>query len=136
MKAQAATLINRFLRTYRNIFSDKDFVRMVVKMGVKTSLEECREYLNTNGSIFTLKGNLYVTRAGAFTNCFFSFKPTRKEVEQNVFAAGGRCMPFVDPEMLPSSLRFLYKGEPLSQEIAEFDSCTAANMYALYGEEF
>jgi hypothetical protein len=136
MKVQAETLINRFLRTYRNIFSDKDFARMLVKMGIRASHEECEDYLNTNSCIFALKGNLYITRAGAFTNQFFSFKPTRKEVEQNIFVAGGRCMPFVDPEVLPSSLSFLYKGEELPQRIVELDSASAADMFALYGEEF
>lgn len=136
MKVQAETLINRFLRTYRNIFSDKDFSRMLVKMGIRASRDECEEYLDTNSCVFALKGGLYITRAGAFTNKYFSFKPTRKEVEQNVFAAGGRCMPFVDPEVLPSALSFVYKGEVLPQKFAEFDNGTAADMFALYGEEF
>jgi len=109
---------------------------MLVKIGVRASRDECEEYLNTSSCIFALKGGLYITRAGAFTNQFFSFRPTRKEVEQNVFAAGGRCMPFVDPEVLPSTLTFIYRGEALPQRAAEFDSRTAADLFALYGEEF
>lgn len=136
MKVQAETLINRFLRTYRAIFSDKDFARMLVKMGIRASRDECQEYLDTSSCVFALKGGLYITRAGAFTDKYFSFKPTRREVEQNVFAAGCRCMPFVDPELLPSALRFTYKGEILPQKLAEFDNGTAADMFALYGEEF
>ncbi|MCK9169285.1 MAG: hypothetical protein M0P01_02605 [Treponema sp.] len=136
MKVQAEVFINRFLRTYRNVFSDKDFSRMLVKMGIRVSHEECEEYLNTSSSIFALKSGLYVTRAGAFTNKYFSFKPSRKEFDQQFFAAGGRCMPFVDPEVLPSTLTFLYKGEVLQQMAAEFDSGTASDMFALYGEEF
>ncbi|MBP3709166.1 MAG: hypothetical protein J6I73_01970 [Treponema sp.] len=136
MKVQAETLISRFLRTYRDVFSNKDFMRMLVKMGVHASREECEDYLHTSSCVFALKDNVYITRAGAFTNQWFSFKPTRYEVEKNVFAAGGRCMPFVDPEMLPSALTFIYKGEMLAYESVEFDNGAAGDLFALYGSEF
>jgi hypothetical protein len=109
---------------------------MLVKIGIRASRRECEEYLQTNSCVFSLPEGLFITRAGAFTNKYFSFKPGRKEVEQNAFAAGGRCMPFVDPEVLPSTLVFSYKGETLPKVKVEFDSGTAADMFALYGEEF
>ena len=45
-------------------------------------------------------------------------------------------MPFVDPEMLPSSLTFTYKGEVLPPKIVTFASPDAADLFALYGAEF
>ncbi|MBQ9495346.1 MAG: hypothetical protein IJR50_06885 [Treponema sp.] len=136
MKVQAETLINRFIRTHSVAFSSKDFMRALAKMGVRASRRECEEYLATHSCIFAVSNGLYITRSGAFTKQFFSFKPTRFEVEQNVFAAGGRCMPFVDPEMLPSELTFLYNGKMLAQQTAEFDNGTAGDLFALYGSEF
>ena len=45
-------------------------------------------------------------------------------------------MPFVDPEMFPSSLTFTYKGEALPRKIVTFASPDAADLFALYGAEF
>ena len=136
MKAQAKTLIDRFLRTYRDVFSDKDFARILGKMGMRATRTICEDYLASSDCVFALDDGLYITRAGAFSNRVFSFKPTRYEVEHNCFAAGARCMPFVDPEMLPSALTFTYKGEVLPRKIVTFASPDAADLFALYGAEF
>ena len=136
MKAQAKNLIDRFLRTYRDVFSDKDFVRILGKMGMRTTRKICEDYLAASDWVFMLDDGLYITRAGAFSNRWFSFKPTRYEVEHNCFAAGARCMPFVDPEMFPSSLTFTYKGELLPRRIVPFASSDAVDLFALYGSEF
>ncbi|WP_315325114.1 hypothetical protein [Treponema socranskii] len=136
MKAQAKTLIDRFLRTYRDVFSDKDFARILGKMGMRATHTMCEDYLVSSDYVFMIDDGLYITRAGAFSNRWFSFKPTRGEVEHKCFAAGARCMPFVDPEMLPSSLTFTYKGELLSRRVAVFASTDAADLFALYGSEF
>ncbi|MBM7022112.1 hypothetical protein [Treponema sp. Marseille-Q4523] len=136
MKAQAKTLIDRFLRTYREVFSDKDFARILGKMGMRVTRTICEDYLASSDCVFALDDGLYITRAGAFSNRFFSFKPTRYEVEHKCFAAGARCMPFVDPEMLPSSFTFTYKGEVLPPKIVTFASPDAADLFALYGAEF
>ena len=136
MKAQAKTLIDRFLRTYREVFSDKDFARILGKMGVRATRTICEEYLVSSDCVFMIDDGLYITRAGAFSNRVFSFKPTRYEVEHNCFAAGARCMPFVDPEMLPSALTFTYKGEVLPRSVVKFASTDAADLFALYGAEF
>ena len=136
MKAQTKTLIDRFLRTYREVFSDKDFTRMLGKMGMRVTRTICEDYLASSDCVFMLDDGLYITRAGAFSNRWFSFKPTRYEVEHNCFAAGARCMPFVDPEMFPSSLTFTYKGEALPRKIETFASPDAADLFALYGAEF
>src|SRR5574344_3162362 len=128
MKVQFETLINSFLRTYRNIFTEKDFERMLVKAGIRISNEECAEYLESSSCVFALKGGLYITRAGAFTEKYFSFRPSRFETDKGIFAVGGRCMPFVDPEILPSSLSFTYKGEFLQKTAVEFDNTAAADL--------
>ena len=45
-------------------------------------------------------------------------------------------MPFVDPEMLPFALTFIYKGEILAEETVVFDNGAASDLFALYGIEF
>lgn len=136
MQQNADVQVTKFLRTYRSIFSEKDFERVLSRIGIKAERGECEDYLCTNGYTFALKGNLYITRAGVFTGRYFSFKPTRYEFEHGVFIPGDRCIPFVDPEVLPSELVFRFHGEILPKTEIEIDSSSAMDLFMLYGEEF
>lgn len=128
--------INRFLRTYRDVFSERQFSKLLSKFGLKVSREECMDYLRSSSCAFQLDENLFITRAGAFSDKWFSIKPTRAEVERKAFAAGGRCIPFVDSEMPSYSIKFRFNGRKLPKAVAEFDSGRAVDMFAQYGVEF
>lgn len=117
-------------------FTVRDFSRIITKMGIRATKNECYEFLAINPFVFQLTQNTFITRCAVFTGRYFSFKPTRKEVEQNIFVAGGRCIPFADPEMFPSMFTFFYNGKELPKMTGEFDAGAAADLHALYGVEF
>lgn len=125
-----------YLRTCLTLFSAKDFERNLRKLGIRTDVEECEFFLDTNSDVFALTNGLYITRAGVFTGKYFSIKPTKKELAEGVFVAGHRCMPFVDPDELPQMLHFFYKNKELPRKVMEFDSATAESFFFLAGEEF
>lgn len=129
-------MIDSFLRTCLSLFTIKDFERILLKMGIRADFNECETYLDTYSDVFALKNGMYVTRAGVFTNQYFSFKPTRKEVDFGVFIAGDRCLPFIDPDVISSSLRFTCKDSTLSRKVIEYGSNDASELFSLYGEEF
>ncbi len=136
MKIAADVFIRRFLRTCREPFSAKEFAAILSHTGIRSSVDECEEYLQSNEYVFALQDGLFATRACIFTGQPFSFRPTRREIEKGVFFAGHRCMPFADPEMLPSALTFEYRGRALPTKEVDFDSDAAFDLFALYGEEF
>lgn len=136
MKIPAEILIRQFIRSYPEPFSLKDFSSLLAKIGVKTTAQECVEYLSTCSNVFTLTNGMYITRAFAFSNEPFSFRPTRKEFDKGVFIAGHRCMPFVDPEILSNDIDFVYKGESLKVKVVEIDSPSLLDLFFLYGEEY
>lgn len=136
MEISTEQLLEMYLRTCLSLFSVKDFSRSIHKIGVRGGLDECKFYLESNPYVFALANGLYISRAGVFTDKFFSIKPTRKELDKGVFVPGHRCMPFVDPDMETQYLHFFYKGKELPQVVAEFDSVAAESFFFLVGEEF
>ena len=136
MTSTAEALIKRLLRTYKGIFSASDFAKVLTRLGVKTSVRDSTQYLESSQCVFPLKKRLYQTRAGAFTGACFSFKPTREELAKKVFVAGDRCLPFVDSDMLSNSLIFNYKGKQLKQRVIECTNYAAEDLFFLYGEEY
>lgn len=128
--------MTRFLRNYRDVFSAQDVTRMLNGLGMKISNEEVTDFLNTDQYVFPLEEHLYITRAGAFSGQFFSFVPTRQELDAGVFVPGDRCMPFVDPEVLSCSLSFEYNGRILPSTIFKTDCNTARNLFSFFGDEY
>lgn len=128
--------VDRFLRTYAEKFTIKDMIKFLGSVGVKVTAQECAALLGESPWVFTLAGGTYVTRAGAFTGEIFSIRPTAKEFEQGVLVPGSRCVPFVDGEMVSSTLSFFINGKKLPKKVGVFDCDTAIDIFQLYGEEY
>lgn len=136
MSSSSEKVAERFLRTYCQLFTARDMGRILSQMGIRASSRETEDFLETHPLVFPLEKEYYITRAGAFTGELFSIKPTSAEYAQNVLVAGDRCIPFVDSEMLSSSLDFYIDGIKLPKKVAQFDSDDAIDMFVLYGEEY
>lgn len=128
--------IKSFFRHYTDVFTSKDFSTFLSYQGEKWSLKNIRDFLENSFEVFSLGGGHFQTRAGFFTGKYFSFKPTRNEFDKKVFVPGGRCIPFVDSDILSCELKFFYKGKKLPQKVAAFPSELALDFFYLYGEEF
>ncbi|MBQ2551723.1 MAG: hypothetical protein II563_02600, partial [Treponema sp.] len=125
-----------FLRTYADKFSIRDMLKFFSSAGIKTTAQECQAYLDESPWVFALESGAYVTKAAAFTGEIFSIRPTAQEFEQGVLVPGSRCIPFVDSEVLSSSLVFFINGKRIPKKVGTFDSDTAIDMFQLYGEEY
>ena len=136
MKVTAENMVEKFLRTCMSPFTLEDFYDFVRKMGVKCDKEECEDFLLQNEDIFALNNGTYITRCGAFTGEYFSFRPSRKEIENKAFIVGHRCMPFADPEVLSCHYNFFYKQKLLPKTIVKYESREAADFFFLYGSEY
>lgn len=100
------------------------------------SLEELTDFLESDPRVFSLQKKMYITHAGAFTGKIFSITLTQKELENKVLIPGDRCVPFVDGEMLSSSLRFEFLGKRLGTKLLELDKSSALDLFTLFGEEY
>ncbi len=136
MNFKTQKLTDHFLRTFLDRFTVRDLYRFFSKIGVKASLRECTDYLESCPWVFPLENGTYITKAGAFTDELFSIRPTPQEYDQGLFVPGSRCMPFVDGEMLSSALQFYVDNELLPRKVGVFDSDKAIDFFILYGEEY
>ena len=136
MASSAEKVTEKFLRTYCQLFTARDMGKYLSQMGIRASSRETEDFLETHPLVFPLEKDFYITRAGAFTDELFSIKPTAREFAQDVFVAGDRCIPFVDSEMISSSLDFYIDGVKLPKKVVQFDSDDAIDMFVLYGEEY
>ena len=136
MKLDSNFLIDKFLRYNLNYFSAKDFVEIVSEHGMKIHVDEAMDFLQESPYVFELSNGLFLTRAGLFSDKYFSFKPSKLEVENGVFFIGHRCVPFVDFNVHSSALNFYYNGKKLSKKSVEVENSVALDMYSLFGEEY
>lgn len=136
MKNLKNIAINSFLRTFRDVFKRETLYKFVLDRGFKITMDEVYDILSSSPYVFELEDELFCTRAGVFTNRFFSICPTAEEIRKGVFVIGHRCMPFIDPEIISSSATFLYNEKRLNVKSVEFTRDVASRFFYLYGEEY
>jgi hypothetical protein len=78
----------------------------------------------------------YFSRAGIFSERYFSFVPTKTEVENGYLVIGHRIMPFADPEILPCDLHFFFCGDMITKKNVVVNSRDIYPLYQFYGEEY
>ncbi len=128
--------ISKFLRTQLKPFTLSDFSAILKKYGEKATKGEILEFLHTDDRVFSLENHRFITRAGAFTGCFFSFVPIQQELDQHLFVPGDRCIPFVDSEPHSCQLNFIYNGKKLPKKVMEIDCNTARDFFTFFGDEY
>ena len=134
----SAQVISFFLKNEKSVFTANDFCKYLKHYGVRITLSQATDLLRSSNIIFPLINDQFITRAGAFTNKYFSFKPSKEEVEKGYFLIGHRGMPFVNPEVNPDSFE-VYSGNGesiLLPESVTFSMNLAMDVFALFGEGY
>ncbi len=129
-------VVGEYLRYTQEIFTLEDFYRHIKANGIKISKEEASDLLHTSDFVFPLINNEFITRAGVFVGRWFSFRPTREEVEKGHFIIGHRCMPFVNPETSPDAIAVV-SGNNIIQPVSTVYSMNLAmDTFALFGDGY
>lgn len=130
-------IISDFLSQTQTVFTVDDFQRYLKSSGVKISKSEADDILHVSDFVFSLVDQQFVTRAGAFTGRWFSFKPTKEEIDKGYFILGHRCMPFINQETNPDSIIVHNDdGFAIIPEPVIFSMNVALDVFALYGEGY
>lgn len=136
MDLKATAVITSYFRSQLEIFTSEDFIRDLKKEGVKISKNQAEEVLHSSNYVFPLVNGQYVTRAGVFTERWFSFKPSKEEIEKGAILLGHRCMPFVNPEIPPDSITVKNSVYEVESSVTTFSMNLAMDVFALYGEGY
>lgn len=132
----AGDYIADYLRQTEDVFSVDDFHLFLKQNGIKLSKSDAEDILRSSDFVFSLVDKKFVTRAGAFTGRWFSFKPTKEEVEKGYFLLGHRCMPFINMEVSPDSITVFAKSGLVKSKPVKFSMNVAMDVFALYGEGY
>ncbi len=136
MNFEAVTVISSFLRSQDEIFTLESFYRYLRSKGVRLSKTDAEDILQSSNLVFSLVHDEYITRAGVFTGRWFSFKPSKEEVDKGYFLLGHRCMPFINPETSPDSIIVMTNDKLLEASSQTFSMNLALDTFSLYGEGY
>ncbi len=136
MDFKTNNIIEEYLTETLDVFTTDDFYKHLKACGVKVTKADASEILHISEYVFSLVNNEFVTKAGVFTGRWFSFKPSREEVEKGYIIIGHRCMPFVNPEVSPDSICVMSNGQIIESEAKTISMNLAMDTFALYGEGY
>ena len=136
MDFQTNSIIEEYLTQQLDVFTVDDFYRYLKSRGAKVSKADAKEILQVSEYAFSLVNNEFVTKAGVFTGRWFSFKPSREEIEKGSIIIGHRCIPFVNPELPPDSITVISEGSEVESKAGVFSMNLAMDTFALYGEGY
>ena len=86
------------------------------------SAEKILEFLRNSPNVYVDTEGKFCSRAGLFTSRYFSFVPTKMEIENGYLILGHRGMPFVDPEFLPNELHVFFCGDLVPKKVIEVNT--------------
>ena len=136
MDYRTNTIIEEYLTQQLDVFTVDDFYKHLKAQGIKLTKADAKEILQVSEFVFNLVNNEYVTKAGVFTGRWFSFKPSREEVEKGNIIIGHRCIPFVNQELPPDSICVMADGNVVESGADVFSMNLAMDTFALYGEGY
>ena len=136
MDYRTNNIIEEYLTQQLDVFTSDDFYRYLKSNGAKITKADATEYLHISEYVFPLVKNEFVTKAGVFTGRWFSFKPSREEVEKGYVLLGHRCIPFVNPELPPDDISVMAGGNDVEKESCVFSMNLAMDTFALFGEGY
>ena len=136
MDFRTNTIIEEYLTEQLDVFTPDEFYKYLKSKGAKVSKSDAAEILHVSDRVFSLVNNEYVTKAGVFTGRWFSFKPSREEVEKGYIIIGHRCIPFVNPDVPPDGICIMSDGEVVESTAETISMNLAMDTFALYGEGY
>ena len=136
MDFRTNNIIEEYLTEQLDVFTVDDFYKYLKSKGVKISKTDAAEILHVSEFVFSLVNNEFVTKAGVFTGRWFSFKPSREEVENGFIIIGHRCMPFVNPDVPPDAISVMSDGNVVESSAQTVSMNLAMDTFALFGEGY
>lgn len=125
-----------FLSRHEDVFTIDEFWKYLKENSVKLSKTEAEEIIRNSNQVFPLVDQKFVTRCGVFQNRWFSFKPSKEEVDKGYFLLGHRAMPFICNEVTPDNITVMVDEKEVPSEPVKFSMNQAMDTFALFGEGY
>lgn len=136
MERNIPKALDTFFRTHFNPFSIGDLKSFLADLKIKCTEDDIKSILYDNDFIFVLQDEMFISRAGAFTNRIFSFKPTLEEFQAGAFVPGHRFMPFLSPGEYPYNAKLIFNNISVPRSEVEITTNLAMDIHSLLGEGY
>lgn len=80
--------------------------------------------------------DVFLARHNFFSNKYFSILPSKFEINHGVLIPGHRCLPFVNPNVLPNDYTFGIGERTFAKKILNMHTNDVLDYYSLYGPEY
>ncbi|MDR2518597.1 MAG: plasmid pRiA4b ORF-3 family protein [Spirochaetaceae bacterium] len=97
---------------------------------------EISALLDSRNIAFPLDDRKWLTRRGCFQSAVFAITPSRLELLNGILIPGHRCLPFVNPGILPKDFLFFWDDTCVGTTVIEGAPEEFYPYYTLYGEEY
>lgn len=129
-------IIENYLKDKDTVFTLDEFLSYMKSKDIELPEIYANYLLGISDFVFSLADNKFITRACVFLGQFFSFKPSKDEIECGHFIIGHRCMPFANPDVTPDNICVLSNNHILKSELCKFPTKFALDRFALYVDEY
>lgn len=136
MDFNTSNIITSYFKQQDQLFTLVDFYKYLKSNGAKITKAEAEGVLRSSNYVFPLVNQEFITRAGVFTGRWFSFKPSKEEIEKGYILLGHRCVPFVDNSTGPDSISLAVDGRIITPATQSFSMNLAMDTFALFGEGY
>nr|MCR5400246.1 hypothetical protein [Treponema sp.] len=133
---EASYIFNEYFFLQQDIFTLDEFYHYVRSHGIRINKTQCNDILHSSDYVFSLINNEFITRSGVFVGRWFSFMPSKEEVQKGHILLGHRCMPFINPEVPPDSIMVTTKMNSVKSTSTVFSMNLAMDVFALFGEGY
>lgn len=128
--------IEAFLRSHLEDFTCKDLLLHLKQRQIQATQQDVLPYLLQNPLVYCVDDKKFCSKPGIFSFRLFSIKPTKMEIENKILITGHRCIPFADPEMIPSYIKYISEIGEIPQKVVELPTISVRPLYKYCGEEF
>lgn len=136
MDYTSSAAITDYLTIKEGVFTVDDFIKYLKLKNVKITKSNALDILRSSNYVFPLVNGEFVTRAGVYTNRWFSIKPTKEEIQKDRLLLGHRCMPFVNPDIAPDEINVVTPLGLITSCSETFSMNLALDLFALFGEGY
>ena len=119
----------------KSTFRLNDILSSLKRLKLDINQNEIEDFLSKRPCLVKFTDGSYCSKAVLLKFACFTIKPTKKEIDGNYLIVGHRTMPFTNPNLMPTDLRFYYNKKLINFRAIDLPNSEIMEHYKLFGEE-
>ena len=128
--------LREYLLKVTTAFTILDVEKFLKAEKIHVTPTKIYEILVQDPGVIEVDSGLFLTVPTFFKGFYFSIKPTQFEIENNILIIGHRCVPFLNVNVFPHDIRFVFKSKEIEKKEFALPLAKVKQFYELFGTEF